>query len=248
MSGQLRTLPVTAKKIIEHIIEPTNCDVFISAPSESNYESKLDFLNPVKNNIKDIDIWDDVTLPEKNYKIRPCADVRIQNFLRQLYNTKMGIQLKSKYENQNKFKYDFVIRCRPDVFVVSNHDIENLKCLDNNFLYTCDHDHWRGVSDRLYFSNSKIMDIVDNRLDYVDDFFDSGGVLHAETFFASVISKYKIKIDYSKLIVSLKRDPPKKDSGPKDIGINRPTLNYDSDEWVFYRNWYHTNKLHRVKL
>lgn len=248
MAGQLRTLSTTANKIIKHIIEPTNCDVFISCPEDINNSDKLKSFDCIKNNIKCIDEWPDVCLDEKNYNSRPCRDVRMQRFLRQLYNGKKGITLKQKFESQNNFKYDWVIRCRPDVFVISDIDIENLKNLKSSTFYTCDHDHWNGVSDRLYFSGNQNMDILENRFDYIDDFFNSGGVLHAETFLASVIEKYRIPIDYSKMIVSLKRDPPRKDSGPKNINVLRPILNYNLSHWNFHRRWYHDKEMNKIRI
>ena len=114
--------------------------------------------------------------------------------LRQLYCLQQSNILKSKYEEQNNFKYDCVIRMRPDILPEPEAIFPELSQLDLNKLHVFKHDAWFGYNDRVYFSNSANMDILQERLSILNNYFNNGGLFHYETFFAATANKYKIDL------------------------------------------------------
>ncbi len=64
--------------------------------------------------------------------------------------------------------------------------------LDLNKLHVFKHDAWFGYNDRVYFSNSKNMNIVDNRFSFVDEHFYNNGIFHYEILFKAIADKNKI--------------------------------------------------------
>lgn len=145
-------------------------------------------------NLKKCEIADRVTFKEKTCAVRKRPEVNVQGMLRQIYCLKKSNELKSEYESQNKFIYDVVIRIRPDILVEPYAVFPDLNKLDFKKLHVFKHDKWFGHNDRLYFSNSKNMDLLQNRMTEIDLYFLSGGVFHYEMFFASIASKYKINV------------------------------------------------------
>ena len=88
-----------------------------------------------------------------------------QNIQSMFYSICMANSLKKKYELENNFTYDCVIRCRFDYFFTKKYD---LKTFDLNSLNTksdCTHTEY-AINDHLALSNSKIMD------KYCDVFFN----------------------------------------------------------------------------
>ena len=77
-------------------------------------------------------------------------------------------QLKCEYENEHDFKYDFVIRIRPDMVIRPIHtlqdELDKLSELNNSVLVCNLHDwesnHDTMINDVLYISNSDIMDTI----------------------------------------------------------------------------------------
>lgn len=154
--------------------------------------NKLKYLD--KLNLKECEITKRATFKEKMYAMRKRKEVNVQGMLRQIYCLKKANDLKTSYENKNNFIYDIVIRIRPDVSVEENAIFPDVKNLDMNKLHVFKHDKWFGHNDRLYFSNSRNMDILQNRINELDVYFLNGGIFHYETFFASVAINHKIKV------------------------------------------------------
>ena len=137
--------------------------------------------------LKDLMIEPRITLDEKNYHLRKRSEVFIQGFLRQLYCLKQCNDLKKKYELDNAFTYDVVIRLRPDILIDSFEYDVNLFTNLSSSVYIPDHDSWHGYNDRFYYSNSPNMDKLSDRLLQVDDYFNMGGLIHYETFFKYIV-------------------------------------------------------------
>jgi hypothetical protein len=109
-----------------------------------------------------------------------------QSILKQYYCLKRVNDLKCQWEDKYNFKYDLVIRLRPDLLFLTKDQLYvdeiNTKCF-----YTLDHDHWGGYSDRLYMSNSQNMDIISNRLELQKRYSDLGGIGQYERFLQYIV-------------------------------------------------------------
>lgn len=195
-SGELRSLDMAFPKIERHILSRfPDCDFFVYTWNDDPDLSKMTiFENDPRT--KTILTEDRITYDEKNYNSRKRPEVFIQGMLRQLHCLKRCNDIKKEYENIHNFKYDCVVRMRPDLLPLSHTYIETgIEDWDmKNYMYTSDHDDWFGYNDRLYFSNSENMDYLCSRIDYVDDYFNNGGLMHYETYLKYCVDKLNLKV------------------------------------------------------
>lgn len=187
LSGELRSirrcLPVMKSKLLDHF---NDYDIFYHTWNDDPDLSELSCL--VKTgHLRDLMIAPRINLDEMRYNRRKRAEVNIQGFLRQLYCLQQCNYLKTKYECDNNFEYDVVIRLRPDLLIDSfDYNPNDFTDLSSS-VYIPDHDSWHGYNDRFYYSNSPNMDKLSNRLLLVDEYFNMGGLIHYETFFKYIV-------------------------------------------------------------
>ena len=108
-------------------------------------------------------------------------------------------ELKIKYETQNNFKYDYVIRMRFDTVFDENHklsdEIEHCS-KDKNTLYVCD--YWNKLpnqlEDILWIASSDNMDIMCNFLidrETLSEYISVDWQIHSKIY----LDKHKIRIN-----------------------------------------------------
>jgi len=145
LSGHLRTFEKTFKSLRDNLINPLNCDVFIhtwetlgsenskggsdQSSSITTTKSKLSLINevysPKKINIERFDkdyfinLGNKIIVPEKE---RIFVVGHLGYHFAMFYSILKSNDLKSEYEIENNFKYDYVIRIRPDIFLESRID------------------------------------------------------------------------------------------------------------------------------
>lgn len=196
-SGELRSIDKTYDILKERLFYAfSNYDIFYHTWSDDPDLHKLHFIEN-DSHTKNISVEDRITLHEREiYQKNKRNEVFIQGLLRQLYCLKKCNEMKSKFEIDNNFKYDIVVRIRPDILILGDSFLEeNVESWDmEKYIYVADHDDHHGYNDRFYFSNSQNMDFISNRLDLIDYYMDIGGVFHYETFF-------KFCVHYRNLLV-----------------------------------------------
>ena len=193
-SGELRSIDQCIAGWKEKILPNIDSyDSFYFGWEDDPEIDKLHYLSEL--NVKSIVLEKRATFKEKMYAIRKRPEVNVQGMLRQLYCLKRSNDLKSNYEGKNRFIYDCVIRMRPDLLIEPSAEFPNLNFLNVNKLHVFKHDKWFGFNDRMYFSNSENMNLLQNRINELDQYFLSGGLFHYETFFAAVAQKYGISTE-----------------------------------------------------
>jgi hypothetical protein len=200
LSGELRSIKVSWSGIKKSILSGfVDYDLFYHTWSDDPNLNDLSVL--IKDgHLKDILIEPRITFDEKQYNTRKREEVNIQGFLRQLYCLKKCNELKSKYEQDNSFIYDVVIRLRPDIKVVLNSKLEDI--IENQLtdsVYIPIHDSWHGYNDRFYYSNSENMNILSSRFDEIETYFLKGGIIHYETFFKYIVDMADLQVKESNL-------------------------------------------------
>lgn len=228
-SGGIRNLHENIESIKRCLIDPLNADVFIHGwyfkvdklenkhkmykKEETNKNRVLMLLKPKKHKLE---IYDDIKETEikKLYNIDEIKKKYSDNTnLCQLYPNTCGMfhsiyeanKLKCEYEKENEFKYDIVIRCRPDFeyYTPLNENIlklvENkhiLMPLDNYAFYTKKCDKFAiGDSESMDIYCDVIGKILDYEKDYPKDFWDGPNVLDIHLLKNGVKIKW-IYIDY----------------------------------------------------
>lgn len=142
ISGLPRTFQYNIHKMI-NVFQGKDIDYFLHITKEyndqynnktENYDEIIKILNPVQ------------TLIEKDIKIKKN---KFSNIKKQWYKINIVNNLKINYEKNMGFKYDIVIRIRPDVLIIDD-KINFKEC--NNIIY--------GDNDEFFYTNSNIMNVI----------------------------------------------------------------------------------------
>jgi hypothetical protein len=208
VSGELRSIDKTYSLLKEKLMSRfSDYDIFYHTWKDDPDLHKIGIIENDEHT-KSVVVEDRVTLIEKPiYKKNKRSEVFVQGLLRQLYCLKQCNSLKCDFEKENNFKYDIVVRLRPDILIVNHSCLErNAETWDTSrYVYTTDHDSHHGYNDRFYFSNSENMDFLSNRLDLLDFYMNIGGVFHYETFFKFCIHYKELQVSYSNMEFALLR-------------------------------------------
>lgn len=210
-SGGIRNLENNYESIRRCLIEPLNADVFIHGwyfkteelenthkmykKEETNKSRVLMLLKPKKskfeiyNKNKEDEMKDKFNIDEIKNKYKENSN------LCQLYPNTVGMfwsiyesnLLKKEYENENNFKYDVVIRCRPDFEYytpMSESILSSVKSntilmpLDNYAYFTKKCDKFAiGDSESMDKYSELILSILKYEEKYPEDFWDGPNVL-----------------------------------------------------------------------
>lgn len=194
LSGHLRTFERTHKSLKDNLIAPLNADVFIhtwemlgsenskagadqlssSATTKSKISLIREFYDPKKINIETFD---------KNYFMNLGNKVNILDSDRMyvvnhlgyhfamFYSIKKANDLKSEFEIENGFKYDYVIRFRPDLYLETKINQSFFPSHKNSIVTPMIAQyHSDGMNDQIAIGSSENMDtyslIFNNKLQY----------------------------------------------------------------------------------
>lgn len=205
IAGQLRGYKDCYPTIEEHIINPTNCDVFIKTwkPSQEWYK-RQDFATEedVKNTknlvsyfMEDFQPFQENHIVGKEYhSTRDGAS--IPNVLSMYWNINQAIKLKQDHEKANDFIYDAVIYIRPDLNFKNDINVQHLEDSKNNdhiYLSVCFGDHG-GYEDQMAFGSSKNMDIYGECFNNIDKYCkEDTCTFHPETILFKHFEKQELK-------------------------------------------------------
>jgi len=159
LSGMMKSYKINLNNIFNKIIKPHNTDIYIVTCNNDNggkgsinkdiklkfleYDSKLfleDIINTLSNfheNIKNKIIHTKV-FDERDGKSYSFLSLNI------FYKLYTALEMIENYEEKNKFKYDNIIYCRPDLKNIPNLSIDNI---ENNNIYSL---KWPGRLDNKF--------------------------------------------------------------------------------------------------
>lgn len=228
-SGGIRNLEDNFESIKSCLIEPLNADVFIHGwyfkvnelenthkmykKPETNEFKVLSLLKPKKHLLEVYDKEKEEEMTKKfkfeyvkeKYQDKPNLTQLYPNTCGMFWSIYQSNLLKCDYEKENNFKYDIVIRCRPDFeyYTILNFNI--LKLVEKNTILM-PLDNYAFVTqqcDKFAIANSETMDyycnLINNILDYEDkypkEFWDGPSVLKRHLVLKNVNIKW-IYVDY----------------------------------------------------
>lgn len=114
--------------------------------------------------------------------VNKYPETNVENTVRMFQGIRRCNQLKSRYEVENGFVYDFVVRVRSDVQIVSQLDLGKFMPLTREFVVFPEDGHWRGgLNDQFAFGSSELMDTYSTVFDYIVEHCNSGCPFHPET-------------------------------------------------------------------
>jgi hypothetical protein len=158
--GQPRNIKVAYDSLKAHYLDNHECDFFIHTWFDKKfplqvYNEMLSLFVPKKILIEEQIIFDDKGIKD------PLWNTPLQNLLSMYYSMYMANQLKCLYEEEKKFKYDFVMKMRSDLKIdrpIPLEEIEKGKLA----LYNWTQLGYIGSSDVFAIGPSDIMDIYSN--------------------------------------------------------------------------------------
>ena len=156
------------------LLNSINCNkIFYSETKQSEFDKNFNWKNSIK-----------FGYLENNYNSH-------QNAIRQLFSVK---QVTKMWENKD-INYDYYIYLRPDLLYINKLNIEKIfdTLLYSNFLGTPFWHKWGGLNDRIYMGCEKIMSIIGNRFDYLEEYINEKKIYHPETYFKYIVLKNNIK-------------------------------------------------------
>lgn len=189
-SGEIRSLKDTFESIKKNILSKfSDYDIFYFGWKDDPNIDDIKILLET-GRVKTILLEERLTFVENHYfpENRPSW-INYQAALRQFYCLQRVNDLKCNTEKSEEFIYDIVVRIRPDLLILNDTSLPyNFETNDFCKIYTLNHDKWHGTCDRFYASNSKNMDILSNRINFIKYFTNLGFLTHLyEAFFKFVI-------------------------------------------------------------
>ena len=189
ISGAVRNKEIFCNSIIEKIVKPYNPDIFICVYDGNNpIESKYlyDTLKPV-------------TMMVHNKKPQKIENKDfLENSVSMFEKIYLCNELKKEHENKHNFKYDAVIRIRPDLIIMSDFKIDFNNLNKNNLFIP----RWRfsgyvikgSITDQLFYGSSNTIDKVVNL--YKDLENQSDKCIAPEFIFKKYINNLYINFTY----------------------------------------------------
>jgi hypothetical protein len=171
LSGQPRNFNVSFDSLKEFYFPKYDCDVFIHTWKDKQYNSQFsdkvvenksnlhgDYINLF--NPKKIMIEDQILFDPQGVK-DPTWGCKLDSVMSMFYSIQICNSLRRRYEVENNFKYDFVLRIRTDVRLIRHIPVEEI--VSNNialFDWTQNGTYnERGYSDVFAIGNSDVMTV-----------------------------------------------------------------------------------------
>ena len=177
LSGNLRSFKNCFNSLKTYLLDKYNCDVFISTwdfidnPGDNSHNKTQSILNDIKTcySPKKIEILNQIANMGEKYRKYIIENGRSPNAMTGMfYLIYKADQLRQNFETQNNFKYDVVVRVRPDLLLKENINIPN----DVNGVYIPNFGHWIGINDQFAFGDRDSMKEYANLYNCLDNICD----------------------------------------------------------------------------
>lgn len=222
LSGNLRYYEKTFDKLKKYLLDVLDTDIFIHTWYNRGLQKRNSGYKLDLSEIIDINHVNDLYEPKRIVvetfnenikkslgcnKYRQQHTVPIENILSMYRKIELCDKLRLEYEIDNDFKYDLVIRCRPDIVFES--PIPSCEINDINNTVWVPNTKNKQINDHLAFSNghnmkyycslySKIDSYYDDEAPNPPEVTDKGCCVHAETLLNYHLRKSILSIQETK--------------------------------------------------
>jgi hypothetical protein len=186
LSGQFEKDSEAYHSIKKNIIDVYNADIFFAygwdtpsvsleefkemwKPTEYLYREFPAILGPITNDLK--------VYPKH-------SETNLESLVKMWWGIYSSNKLKSNYEQANGFKYDFVIRCRPDL-VIHN----RLELKPNDIWIPIGWDHRGGINDTFAYGSSEQIDYYAELYNKLHKFASINFILHPESYLKASLER-----------------------------------------------------------
>jgi len=204
ISGMPRTYKKIKNNFYNKLIKNNNFDIFISTylwdqdqdhmwPDQSSPYDLIKELSPLK---YEIEIFNnDYKNNFKNSTLETNKFHIIDRVMSMYYKILKCNLLKSIEENHQNFKYDLVVRARPDIYFHENFIIP--KSINENTIYFPNTNQNFGICDLFWYSNSEVANKISNLYTNIRNVWEISPMgVHAEMLLSMYVQILGLKIEY----------------------------------------------------
>jgi hypothetical protein len=219
LSGNPRQFKSSYPSFKKHILDQYDCDVFLftwdnklNTPfdqfgsfryqDEGTLDEYVDLYKP-KSKLLQLYTFETEKFfveKEKEYNfIR--SDNYVRRYIAMLYGIRQANRLRQEYELANNLKYDYILRCRPDV------EYSSFKLEECSLMI----DHYgngrfpNAPGDVFAYGKSEAMDIYSDLCRYVGDYFREGVEINTEVLLEYHLRKNKIDFGICRHVAEINR-------------------------------------------
>jgi len=209
LTGLARTFDKCRQSYLDNIINQYDCDVFIYVSKDEDSHS-MDLIKSVDKVI----LEKNPVLNEKDYEqYKKCMKkYTVQGLLQQLWKIKMCNDRMLEYQRTHNIRYDWVIRCRPDLMITRK--IDNLTKFNKDIMYIPVYSELTGrrsrrryplrglfnyttsdcLPDRFAIASPELMNIYASRYDEFDALVKRIGFIYSENTICQHLKYHNVKI------------------------------------------------------
>ena len=243
LSGHLRSFERTFQSLQEQLLKKTDCDIFLHIwePENKRLKDQIFYRAQQLYSPKKV-----VMESQKHFEVTSEMSKRIidprnhAGVLSMFYKIEVCNNLKREYENENNFKYDCVIRCRPDLFFENNFSIDDMK--DSNSIYLPPIGDFGGLNDQFAFGSSELMDRYSCAYSNIDNYFNLGCAFNPEFICKFHCDTHKIPIKRTNISYYILRENGSTFHNRHD-GLKNPIVQNN----IVQRTIQPIDKFHRIK-
>ncbi len=194
VSGQMRSLDGCIASIQKHVLDRIGDHDVIAHVADDEDAWKVELLEPAQCVVVRQPEFD-----EKNYIHRSGRGViGIQPVLRMLWSMEESNRLRKEREAAQGFRYDWIIRLRPDTQFYS--DMEDLAACDASSAYVPTFSNYYGYQDRFAFGGPVAMDAYHDKFRLLDAYVEQGGIFHPETLLKWALDRAGVTVRRTEVI------------------------------------------------
>lgn len=204
LSGKYRNSHNESVYIKRHLIDKYNADVFINYTYDTNIDINpselINLYNP--KNIQFTQLPDTViNMVSTVSEYSKATESNTLSIFSMWYGIKKTNELKIKYELENNFKYDVVVRARFDTEIINKVE---LKLVKNSIFIPIGSDHRGGYNDLFAYGSTNTMDYYCSTFDNLIQYITDGEIIHPERLLKYHLDKHNFTFIRSNIPLKLR--------------------------------------------
>jgi hypothetical protein len=202
LSGGMRTATETFTSFKSNLLDRYDTDVFISTWNYDNVYESIDLFNPISFDVENYEAgfqskWETL-VTHNQHKLETNAN--LVSMISMWYKTLRVNQLRTQYENLMGFKYDLIIKTRPDIKI--EEPINLIQSPNLSVPYGWD---WSGgINDLMAWGNQSNMQVYCELFYMFIELANSMNKINPETMLRQYLNIKNIKPERPKIDLTLR--------------------------------------------
>ena len=202
LSGQMRNADEVFPSFKSNLLDRYDTDVFISTWNSHNVHQSINLFNPISVDIENYEAgfqskWNQL-VSHNEYKLETNAN--LVSMISMWYKTLRANQLRKKYESTMGFKYDLIIKTRPDIIIEEPIDLIQ----SDNLVIPFGWDWSEGINDLMAWGNQSDMETYCELFYSFSSLANSMDKINPETMLKQYLKIKNIKTERPKVDLTLR--------------------------------------------